>query len=263
MTFARFEVQVALQYEFDIRDIGSNFSTGYIPFGTKEPASYPTAIYGTEVFEVNAALRSKVRGYSHHIRASLLALKLSQAMAFAKNVKLQDSPAAAEFRKRFPHAPANQPPKLVACDGATSDVYYAGPTLSGAFEKYVNLITNGTGHYCVTAQEDSAILEAFLRGAKAGIVDFARIIVMRSAANFDRGPPGLSPYQYFFYTNSGGFLPSLQNLVIAGVPIVEGIVKNWASTYQKGIKPTNYIGDIFGSLGGVPDFGPYPFFGEA
>lgn len=86
---------------------------------------------------------------------------------------------------------------------------------------------------------------------------------MRSAANFDRGPPGLSPYQYFFYTNSGGFLPSLQNLVIAGVPIVEGIVKNWDSTYQKGIKPTNYIGDIFGSLGGVPDFGPYPFFGEA
>lgn len=64
MTFARFEVQVALQYEFDIRDIGSNFSTGYIPFGTKEPESYPAAIYGTEVFEVNAALRSKVRGNS-------------------------------------------------------------------------------------------------------------------------------------------------------------------------------------------------------
>lgn len=190
-------------------------------------------------------------------------LIISQAMAFAKNVKLQDSPAAAEFRKKFPYAPANQPPKLVACDGATSDVYYTGPTLSASFEKYVNVITNGTGNYCATAQEDSAILEALLRGAKSGIVDFARIIVMRSAANFDRPPPGLSPYQYFFYTNSGGFLPSLQNLVLAGVPIVEGIVKNWDSTYCKGIVPTNYIGDIFGTLGGVPDFGPFPFFGEA
>ncbi|KAL8684529.1 MAG: hypothetical protein Q9224_006292, partial [Gallowayella concinna] len=58
--FARFEVQVALQYEFDIRDIGSNFSTGYIPYGVKVPGEYPTAIYGTEVFEVNDALRSLV-----------------------------------------------------------------------------------------------------------------------------------------------------------------------------------------------------------
>ena len=60
VTFARFEVQVALQYEFDIRDIGSNFSTGYIPYGTHEPNAYPTLIYGTEVFEVNDALRQKV-----------------------------------------------------------------------------------------------------------------------------------------------------------------------------------------------------------
>lgn len=60
-TFARFEVQVALQYEFDIRDIGANFSTGYIPIGAKEPEQYPQAFYGTEVFEVNDALRSKVR----------------------------------------------------------------------------------------------------------------------------------------------------------------------------------------------------------
>ena len=60
VTFARFEVQVALQYEFDIREIGNNFSTGYIPFGTTEPLSYPVFIYGTEVFEVNDALRQKV-----------------------------------------------------------------------------------------------------------------------------------------------------------------------------------------------------------
>lgn len=60
VTFARFEVQVALQYEFDIRDVGTNFSTGYIPIGAKEPEQYPQAFYGTEVFEVNDALRSKV-----------------------------------------------------------------------------------------------------------------------------------------------------------------------------------------------------------
>ena len=63
-TFARFEVQVALQYEFDIRDIGAEFSTGYIPIGAKEPGQYPQAFYGTEVFELNEALRSKVNPLS-------------------------------------------------------------------------------------------------------------------------------------------------------------------------------------------------------
>ena len=39
-TFARFEAQVALQYEFDVRDKGANFSTGYILIGATESEEY-------------------------------------------------------------------------------------------------------------------------------------------------------------------------------------------------------------------------------
>ena len=85
---------------------------------------------------------------------------------------------------------------------------------------------------------------------------------MRSAANFDRPPPDLTPYDFFFNTIAGGFLPSLANLALAGVPIVQGIVAGWTDEFEAGIPATNNIGDIFGSLGGVPDFGPYPYFGE-
>ncbi|KAG6837092.1 hypothetical protein H0H93_014984 [Arthromyces matolae] len=53
VTFARFAVQVTLQYEFDAREIPSNFATGYVPQGATAPGQYPTEIYGTEVFEVN------------------------------------------------------------------------------------------------------------------------------------------------------------------------------------------------------------------
>lgn len=66
--------------------------------------------------------------------------------------------------------------------------------------------------------------------------------------------------------------------------MIEDIVfNNWDTIYEKGIAPQNYVGDIFGSLGGTPDFGyvilslycvlvlyqltsltrPYPYFGEA
>lgn len=65
VTLQRFAVQVALQYEFDIRELGGNYSTPYIPYGTQEPAptEYPQAIYGTEVFELNAALRDRVSSH--------------------------------------------------------------------------------------------------------------------------------------------------------------------------------------------------------
>ncbi|KAL9111732.1 MAG: hypothetical protein Q9187_007873, partial [Circinaria calcarea] len=48
VTFARYAVQVALQYEFDAREIPANFTTGYVPLGSTSPTQYPQSIYGTE-----------------------------------------------------------------------------------------------------------------------------------------------------------------------------------------------------------------------
>ena len=44
--------------------------------------------------------------------------------------------------------------------------------------------------------------------------------------------------------------------------MVEGILNEWEGTFAKGIPARNYIGDIFGSLGGVPDFGPGSMFND-
>ena len=42
----------------------------------------------------------------------------------------------------------------------------------------------------MTAQEDNAALKALLRATVAGLIDFARIIVMRTASDMDRPYPG-------------------------------------------------------------------------
>ena len=73
-------------------------------------------------------------------------------------------------------AAAAAAPYVTKCDVATSDTYYSGAIISNAFDQYSKLITNGTAEYCATAQEDNATLEALLRGAKIGKLDFARII---------------------------------------------------------------------------------------
>ena len=244
VTFARYAIQVALQYEFDAREIPANFTTGYVAQGAFNPGEYPESIYGTEVFEVNDALRHK-------------------AVALAKTAKLNDTADAAAYRANYAksgiYAAGARKPSVVACDVATSDVYYSGKLLSEAFENYTTLLTNGSGLYCNTAQEDNATLEALLRGAVHKLIDFTRIVIMRTCSDFDRPYPGEKDTYNLFYAPQGGFDPAIENIGRAGVKVVEGIVKGWESEYAKGIKPTNYVGDIFGTLGGTPNFGPADF----
>lgn len=241
-TFARYAVQVALQYEIDIRELNSSYTTGYIPQGAKFPGQYPTSIYGTEVFEVNAELRTI-------------------AANFARKANLSDSSVAQAYRPRYEtsneeYKPATLPPSVVECDVATSDVYYSGNILASAFENTTKILTNGTGDYCASAQEDNATLEVLIRSAAHKLTDFSRIIIMRTASDFDRPYPGASATYNLLYSEQGGFEPALKNLYVAGIKVVEGILDGWDTTFADGVKATNYIGDIFGTLGGEPDFGP-------
>ncbi|KAK3674021.1 hypothetical protein LTR78_006224 [Recurvomyces mirabilis] len=244
VTFARYAVQVALQYEFSQFEIPTNFTSGYIPLGSHSADEYPTSIYGTEVFELNQNLQ-KV------------------AANFARKATLNDSDDAITYRANYASTPAYtagaQPPSVIECDVATSDVYYSGSILGTAFGNYTTLVTNGTGVYCTTAQEDNATLEALLRAAVNRLVDFSRIIVMRTASDFDRPWTGEAATTNLWWAEQGAFEPSIANIYLAGVEVVNGILDGWNGTYAAGVNATNYIGDIFGTLGGDPDFGPYTY----
>lgn len=66
----------------------------------------------------------------------------------------------------------------------------------------------------------------------------------------------MSAFDNLRVIDQNGFLIAIDNIYLAGVEIVKGVLKNWDCTFKTGIKPSNYIGDIFGSLPGTPDFGP-------
>jgi len=240
VTFARYAVSVGLQYEIDAREITSNFSTGYVPQGSFSPSQYPSELYGTEVFEVSEPLRRI-------------------AMSFAKTATLNDSAAAVAYRANYASTSAyevgTESPSVVACDTATSDTFFSGTLLSEAFENTTSLLTNGSGVYCSSEQEDTATLGALLRAAASKVVDFSRIIVMRTGSDFDRPYAGQPVTANLFYAKQG-YGPGLQNIYLAGIKVVQGILGGWNNTFEKGITATNYVGDIYGTLGGRPDFGP-------
>jgi purine nucleoside permease len=242
---SKYSVQVGLQFEIDARQIPANFSTGYFPQGSDSPDEYPQTIYGTEVFELNEALRN-------------------MAVSFASSATLNDSETAIEFRKNFANVSmfeaATKSPSIITCDVAIADQFWSGSLLGDAFSNVTRLFTNGSAVYCMTAQEDNATLEAMVRGAITKLVDFSRVILMRTASDFDRAPPGISELDELIFVDTGGFDPAIENIYLAGTPVVQGILAGWKTTFKHGIDPTNYIGDIFGSLGGVPDFGPGSIF---
>ncbi|KAI1820444.1 purine nucleoside permease [Xylaria intraflava] len=242
VAFARYAVQGALAFEIDRRELPSNFTTSYFAQGTDFPDQYPTDLYGTEVFEVNARL------------ATL-------AAQFAGQATLDDSADAQAYRANYKTADnrfeaATMPPSVVECDVVTADVFYSGNFLSETFDNVTRLLTNGSGVYCTTVQEDNASLEVLLRGAAAGLVDFSRIIVMHTASDFDRPFPGEDALFHLVSANQGALDSSIENLFLAGIKVVEGILNNWDKVFGPGVKPDNYVGDIFATLGGNPDFGP-------
>lgn len=244
VTFAKYAIQVGLQYQIDSRELEAthpDWPTGYFSYGTKDPWTYPDSVYGTEVFELNENLRNRA---------------ISLAAANINNLNIGDHENI-RLRKLYPYAPAAEPPTVVGCDVLTSDNYFTGEVLSRFFSNYTSMISNGTATYCSTAQEENATLEALIRLAKANLVDFNRIVVLRTISNFVRAPPSLahSPIEFFSNYPKGGIQHSLDNLYFGGYPFVKDVVENWHVYNHDSCKPDNYVGNIFGSLGGKPDFG--------
>lgn len=85
-------------------------------------------------------------------------------------------------------------------------------------------MTKGEGNYSTTAQEDNATLEVMVRAHKAGLVDYSRIVLLRTASDFDRAPNATADAYTAFEAEQGGFEPAIQNLVIAGKPFVDECV---------------------------------------
>jgi hypothetical protein len=79
---------------------------------------------------------------------------------------------------------------------------------------------------------------------------------MCTASDFDRQYPGESALSSLFYAKQDRFDIAIANIYNAGIKIIEGILSQWNSRFETGIKPNNYLDDIFGTLGGRPGYGP-------
>jgi len=83
-----------------------------------------------------------------------------------------------------------------------------------------------------TAMEDTGTLRALTNLAHAGRADVNRVLVLRTASNFDCQPPGVTAAASLSGENIGhysAYVPSLEAAHAVGSRVVHALVAGWGS----------------------------------
>lgn len=217
-------------------DLPANFSNQYFyAYAQDAPNRYPSLV-GTEVYELNEALRDRF-------------YNLSAGLAF------QDVEASLQtLRATYNFSAARRAPFLAKCDVVSAQVYWHGDVAGQNVEYYADLVTSGAAKPCNTNEDDQGRLVALVGGAAHGKVDFGRVSIVKAFSNFDRPPPQLTAFQSRFFVGEAATAPGLYNAWAVIKTAAKDVVGKWEGVYAKGINATNYIGDAKGTLGGTPEF---------
>ena len=89
--------------------------------------------------------------------------------------------------------------------------------------------------------EDSGTLQSLTNLARAGKVDLNRVMVLRTASNFDSPPPGRTAAENLAEENSGlysAFIPSVEAAYRVGSRVVHELTAHW-QRYEKVVPPSS------------------------
>ena len=95
---------------------------------------------------------------------------------------------------------------------------------------WVRYHTGGRGNYVTTAMEDTGTMQALTLLDTAGRVDKRRVLVLRTASNFDQQRDGVSASESLVETKVGGYvglLPALDAAHRVGSVVVHALVRGW------------------------------------
>ena len=207
-TWAEWVVDGDLACEIDAREMPANWSYPYYRLGCDKPWCADAWTAGTEVYHLNPSLAE-------------------WAYRLSKDVELADSEEARAYRLHFPEGTAaRRAPFVTKGDILTSDTYWHGKMLSDWSEWWTEQFTGGQGNYYMMAMEDTGTLTALSRLAAAGRVDLNRVMVLRTASNFDQPYPGQTTTQSI-QADCGGYMLAIQNAYRVGSVVAQHIISHW------------------------------------
>jgi purine nucleoside permease len=211
--WAEWVVDGDLAREIDGREIPHDWKTGYLPLRGSVPYEQPRTSNEGEVYHLDPGL-------------------VDWAFRLTERTSLPDSEAMKSARSRYPSANAQRPPLVMKGDTLSSGTFWHGALLNQWATDWVKYHTAGAGDFVTTAMEDTGSLQSLTLLAKAGRVDLNRVLVLRTASNFDQPPPGVTPAENLAQLKLGkgytAYLPALEAAWRVGNAVVQEIVRNWS-----------------------------------
>lgn len=208
-----------LGYEIDAREIPSAtpadralWTTGYVPFRKNVPYEQPLDPDSIAVYRLNPGL-------------------VDWAFNLTKDVALPDPPELKALRFQFDGAAAHRPPSVLKGANLSASTFWHGKLMNRWAEDWVAYMTDKKGIYAICGMEDTGTLQSLTFLARAHKVDLQRVLVLRTASNYDVPQVGLSAAQSLAETKIGhysAFLPSLDTAYRVGHVVVDAIVEHWA-----------------------------------
>lgn len=211
--WAEWVVDGDLSHEIDSREAPKDWTTGYIPLRKTKPYEQPRSIPDEgEVYHLNPKL-------------------VDFAYELSKNVKLEDNEQIRERRMLYSSTNAKKPPFVLKGDSISSMTFWHGKLLSQWANDWVAYFTDGKGNYVTTAMEDTGTLQSLYFLHNAGRVNKDRVMVLRTASNFDQQRDGITAAESLAETKIGtytAYLPSLEAAYRVGSVVVHELINNWS-----------------------------------
>ena len=210
--WAEWVVDGDLAREIDAREIPADWKTGYLPLRGAVPYEQPHTSNEGEAYHLNPAL-------------------VSWAFELTKGVVLPDSDGMRAARNLYDDPAARRPPSVMRGDTLSSGTFWHGALLNQWAIDWVQYHTGGKGDFVTTAMEDTGTLQSLTFLAKAGRVDLHRVLVLRTASNYDLPPRGVTAAENLARLKLGkgytAYLPSLEAAWRVGSTVVDELVRNW------------------------------------
>jgi purine nucleoside permease len=203
-----------LAHEIDAREIPKDWPTGYVPLGKSTPYEQPRAArFGDDgnVYRLNPAL-------------------VDWAFNLTNNIALPDTPGMAERRMQFEGAAGHRPPFVLRGDNLSASTFWHGKLLNQWARDWVKYQTDGKGTYAICGMEDTGTLQSLTWLAKAKRVDINRVLVLRTASNYDQQRTGLTAAESLADTKVlkySAYMPALEDAYMVGHVVVDRIVADW------------------------------------
>lgn len=211
--WATYVVDGDLGHEIDAREIPASWKTGFVPLRKAVPYEQP--------------VREQNEGEMYKLNAPLV----DWAYGLTKGIQLGDTPELEKRRALMTGMPnAQRPPFVLKGDTLQSSTFWHGKLLNEWANDWVAYHTKGNANYVTTAMEDTGTLQSLHFLAKAGKVDVNRVLVLRTASNFDSQRPQLTAAESLAENKAGGyagFIPAVESAWKVGSTVVHELIANW------------------------------------